>query len=219
MGKRGPAPKGEYLEKSAVLSTRITQDLRDQLEQSVKKSGLTLSREIEHRLRRSFADDAIAVEGYGDSRNRALMRMLALAVQTAWNPERPDANWLEDPWLFDHVVKTLNSLLQAIRPEQPVQPLKSEMLELAARIEQREVAARAWRDVQNADASLPLKAKPARHRLNRLKSDLGEVVMRPKIFYGTADELRRRAAELEKSETRAKGNPTTKSRRGKEKPQ
>lgn len=54
MGKRGSVAKGEYQDKSAVLSTRITADLRKMLESSVKKSGLTISREVEHRLRWSY---------------------------------------------------------------------------------------------------------------------------------------------------------------------
>ena len=51
---RGPKAKGEYHDKSAVLSTRISSELRKMLEASVKKSGLTISREVEHRLRWSF---------------------------------------------------------------------------------------------------------------------------------------------------------------------
>lgn len=54
MGKRGTKAKGEYHDKSAVISTRITSELRKMLETSVKKSGLTISREIEHRLRWSY---------------------------------------------------------------------------------------------------------------------------------------------------------------------
>ena len=44
MGRRGPKPKGEYVDKSATLSTRISAELRAQLEGAVRSSGLKLSR-------------------------------------------------------------------------------------------------------------------------------------------------------------------------------
>ena len=117
MGKRGPAAKGEFGDKSAVLSTRISADLRAWLEKAKAESGLTLSREIEFRLRRTFTVDETIKESFGSRRNRALMKMLSMAMETTSRPDSSsERDWMDDPWLFDQVVRTLNNILRAIRP-------------------------------------------------------------------------------------------------------
>jgi hypothetical protein len=204
MGKRGPATKGEYLGKSAVLSTRITPELRAHLEDAVKRSGLTLSREIEHRLRRTFHEDEKIAEGFGSRRNRALMKMVAMAMQTAWNPDRPDAEWLDDPWMFEQVVRLVNNVLEGARPQGVIPPLSWGPLNAAAELSAMDTPARLWREIQHADASLPLNASGPRHVANLIKSDLGEVASRPQIFEGTAKDFRRKADEMEKSQSRPK---------------
>ncbi len=50
----GRKPQGPYHGKTAVLSTRITQALRTALEKSAQQSGLSLSQEVEARLRNSL---------------------------------------------------------------------------------------------------------------------------------------------------------------------
>jgi hypothetical protein len=58
MHKRAPGggrkPQGEFKGKSATLTTRITQQTRQQLEHASRKNGLSLSQEVERRLVRSF---------------------------------------------------------------------------------------------------------------------------------------------------------------------
>lgn len=192
MGKRGPAPKGEYADKSAVLSTRISADLRTQLEKAVKVSGLTLSREVEHRLRRTFQEDKNAVEGFGTRRNLALMKTVAQATQIAFNPAHPDADWMDDPLMFEMVVRIINQLLEGIRP--------APAPELAAFAELATIDSPAWmwRHIQQGDASLPFGVSSGQSIVNRIKAELGDVADRPKFFEGTADDMRRRAAELDK---------------------
>lgn len=188
MGKRGPAAKGEFGDKSAVLSTRISADLRAALEKSVAQSGLTLSREIEHRLRRSFDDDKMADEGFGTRRNRALMKMIALSMQTAWHPDKPDAEWLDDRWLFHQTLQRINLILMAIRPPGPVEPpADPELRQKLEQVDAMERASDMWHFIQRADASLPLRADPADRVFNRLKADLGEVAQRPEIVQTTAE--------------------------------
>ena len=203
MGKRGPAAKGEFGDKSAVLSTRISAELRAALEKSVAKTGLTLSREIEHRLRRSFDDDRLASEGFGNRRNRALMKMIAISTQTAWHPDKPDVDWLDDPWLFHQTLQRINFILMGARPNGKVEPPSNQklrrQLELVDPIER---AGEVWNFIQRADSSLPLQADPSLRLFNRLKADLGEVAQRPEIVKSTEEEAikttRMIAREIEK---------------------
>jgi hypothetical protein len=85
MAKRGAVPKGEYVGKSAVLSTRITPDLREGLQNAANKSGRSLSQEIEYRLRRSFGEDQKISDLFGSDSIFILVRMIALSLQ-APNP-------------------------------------------------------------------------------------------------------------------------------------
>lgn len=56
MGKRGPKAKGPYENRTTVVSTKITPELRDALHAGAKANGRSLSHEIEVRLRETFAD-------------------------------------------------------------------------------------------------------------------------------------------------------------------
>lgn len=192
MGKRGPAPKGEFGDKSAVLSTRISAELRAALEASVEKTGLTLSREIEHRLRRTFQEEETIDAAWGSQRNYRLMQMAGLAITAAWNPENPEADWLTDPVAFEIALRTVVSILEAVRP-----PGGVPKLDAFAEFSTINGPAKMWKGVQNADASLPLSDKGRKHLANRIKSDLGDVTSRPQIFEGTAAEMRAEADRLD----------------------
>jgi hypothetical protein len=217
MGKRGPAAKGEFGDKSAVLSTRISADLRAWLEKAKAESGLTLSREIEFRLRRTFTVDETIKESFGSRRNRALMKMLSMAMETTSRPDSSsERDWMDDPWLFDQVVRTLNNILRAIRPpgeaESPwAGSAFAESAEAIDRIGAREKAAALVVGVARGDASLPLDVSKSQRIVNLLKSDLGDVVQRPQFFEGNADEIR---AELARRAS-VKNHPTPKRRKAK----
>lgn len=195
MGKRGPAAKGEFGDKSAVLSTRISAELRTALEKSVARSGLTLSREIEHRLRRTFIDDEKISEGFGTWRNQAIMRMAATLTRTVYRNDQPGAEWLDDPWLFDQYIDRLNTLLKGYRPQgearMPANVYGTPILdnEETHRLAGRQAVALLVAAVQDADASLPLVTRK-RGKLNRLKADLGPIAARPEIVFGNAAEFR-----------------------------
>src|SRR6266851_2066207 len=201
MGKRGPAAKGEFGDKSAVLSTRISAELRAALEKSVAQSGLTLSREIEHRLRRTFSDDEKISEGFGTRRNRAFMHIAAMLTQTLHRKDQPAAEWLDDPWLFEQYVIKLNALLEAFRPpgvaSPPANVFGTPILdnEEVHRHVARASVALLVSAVQNADASLSL-VPEKRGKLNLLKADLGPIAARSEIVSGNADELRELAQKL-----------------------
>ena len=110
----------------------------------------------------------------------------------------------------------MNTLLGALRPLGPIEPPANyygmgldtpEMHKLASK----QKAFHLIHEVQTADASLPLKAG-SRGRANLAKSDLGNVIDRPKIFRGTAKELREKADRLEAQENLARGQKRRKIR-------
>ena len=173
MGKRGPTPKGEYADKRAVLSTRISAELRNALERAVKKNGHTLSREVEHRLRRTFNGEQATAEMFGGIRNSRLMQMVGIAM-TLRDPERRGADWLSDPGLFVEVMKTIHHLLWAIRPEGTIKHLN-----LNGRDRPAEIAEAVWAMIHAGDATLPLRVSARQHRANLVKADLGEIAERP----------------------------------------
>lgn len=177
MAKRGPAPRGEYADKSAVLSTKISSELRSQLEKAVKVSGLTLSREVEHRLRRTFQDEATNVEMFGGQRNYRLMQLVGLAM-TLRDPDESNPDWLNDPSQFLDVLRTIHRLLWQIRPEGTDAIVAAGGPDCSVR-----VAEELWAAVHSADATLPLGVSPQQHRRNLVKDDLGEIVSRLTFSY------------------------------------
>jgi hypothetical protein len=201
MGKRGPAAKGEYADKSAVLSTSISAELRTALEKSVAQSGFTLSREVERRLRRTFNDDEKISEGFGTRRNRAIMHMVAMMTRTVYRKDQPEAEWLDDPWLFDQYMDRLDTFLKGLRPKgaakMPANVYGTPVLdnEETHRLVGRQTVARLLQEVQSGDASLPLGAGK-RGKFNILKADLGPIAARAEIVAGNADDFRESAKKL-----------------------
>src|SRR2546423_3193307 len=112
---KGPAPRGEYVGKSSVFSTRIRPDLRKKLEQAAKKSGRSLSQEIEHRLRRSFDEDEKIADRFGDRKTFLLMELMAKAIQFKGDDGEPD-QWLENPEDFEIAIAAALAVLEAVRP-------------------------------------------------------------------------------------------------------
>jgi hypothetical protein len=117
MGKRGPKAKGAYADKSAVLSTRISAELRAHIEAN-KKPGDTLSHAIEHRLRRSMTEDQEIAAAFGSESNYALMRLIALVIQ-GLSLKYPKArqNWLDDPESFRQVRAGILGVLEVLAPK------------------------------------------------------------------------------------------------------
>ncbi len=197
MGKRGPAPKGEYPDKSKVLSTRIRPDLRAQLDAASKESGRSLSQEIEHRLRRTFIEDEKFMYMFGSKTNFFIMRAIDLAIQTVVMNYEQKADWIHNPEIFEQVVKTIGFFLDAIRPPYVIRPPHSTSKKEKAIIYDpgdlvsRGTAALVWQAIQGADPSLPLQEGTNEdHRLALLKSELGAIAERPELSLDKAGNLR-----------------------------
>jgi hypothetical protein len=204
MGRRGPKAKGRYGEVTQVLSTRITASLRTALEAASKTSGLSLSSEVERRLRRSFNEDEKITAAFGSRRNYALMKVMASVLGTV-NPERPDAEWVDDPYTFEQVIKGVNAVLEALRPAGDIPAFRDPMLAAIGPAQEKMRAAAAFAAIQGADPIAPLTKTAKRQRvLATIKEDLGELANRPRVVIGSAKEFRRVADEMERSE-RPKG--------------
>jgi len=86
----GRKPKGEFVGKSATITTRIRPDTRDELETAARTNGRSLSQEAELRLRANLRPtDA-------QRRNRALGHAITLLAESIEKPT--GRSWLEDPF-------------------------------------------------------------------------------------------------------------------------
>ena len=167
---KGRAPKGEYVGKSSVFSTRIRPDLKKKLEQAAKRSGRSLSQEIEHRLSRSFIEDDKIAEMFGDRRTFVLMRMMADAIH--FGRETPNQTWLDNPEEFQKALSAALHVLEAIRP-QGVWPAGA-LPEQHQAARGQNAAFNVWRAVKRADPALPLnQGSSDDHKRRMMKDGLG----------------------------------------------
>jgi TraY domain len=167
---KGPAPRGEYVGKSSVFSTRIRPDLRKKLEQAAKRTGRSLSQEVEHRLNRSFIEDDKIAETFGDRRTFILMRMMADAIH--FGHERANLTWLDNPIEFEKAISAALLVLEAIRPEGDVPP--DALPTRHYQVQGERAAFNIWRAIKRADPSLPLnRGTNADHRHRFMKDGLG----------------------------------------------
>lgn len=206
MGKRGPAPKGEYASQNSVLSVRITFDLRSRLDEEVAKNGKGLSREVEHRLRRSFYDDDKINDYFGSRRDYAILKLIHSSIEAVANLEDPNADWTKDPYLFSQAVQAVNTVLEMIRPNGEI-PSGEKALDRGGNKQGRIRAAILLRDIKQAPPGFRTNPVDNEERLiGRLKDDLGELAEAATLPF-------KRVAEIPKSLLpifeRSKKNGTT----------
>jgi hypothetical protein len=176
--RRGPVPKGEYAGKAKTINTRATPELRDWLEKAAKKSGRSLSQEIETRLRRTFREEEDLAKQFGSADAARVFTAIAQILNMMRNPENPDADWLHDPLAFALAADAINATLYLVRPKEAT----NAFLAYALRVELKpwDVTTEVWRDIANSDPTLPLnndltfKQWFARH----LKNTIPEIVER-----------------------------------------
>ena len=112
----GRKPAGEFRNLTAVMSLRMPQDLRDQLERARKVSRRSLSQELIARAEASFELDR------DKSRDRALRAFCFLfseLVQAICPRDYPDESipdWRFNPWLFQTFRLAVAKLLDRFQP-------------------------------------------------------------------------------------------------------
>jgi hypothetical protein len=189
MGKRGPAPKGEYANKSAVLSTRITSDLKNSLASAAKSSGRSLSQEIEYRLRRSFDEDRNIFDLFGGRQLYAIFRIIPRLAEL--HGARRD-DWLHDPYLFDQTLRSVNAVLEQFRPHgevsrgagpraeanSPIQQSWSEAFQVAAETHGVWAAKNLVEQIAKGEPGLPAAPTKRCDPTPYIKNDLGTLTRR-----------------------------------------
>jgi hypothetical protein len=190
--RRGPAPKGEYADKAATISTRITADLRGWLERAAKNSGRTLSQEIENRLRQTFVEEDRMIDRFGGERTARILQVVASVLNGMRNPENPEADWLDDPRAFDLGVDAIYWTLEPVRPPNPpdwyelerIKDFNSPARELqiaAAHNAGREL----WREIAGShDRALPLNPNmtPKQRLASIIRNRIPEIVDRSRTI-------------------------------------
>jgi hypothetical protein len=190
--RRGPVPKGEYADKAATISTRITADLRGWLERAAKNSGRTLSQEIENRLRQTFVEEERMIDRFGGERTARILQVVASVLHGVRNSENPGAGWLDDPRAFDLGVDAIYWTLEPVRPPHPpdwhrledIKDFDSPARKLdvpAAHNAGREL----WREIAGSDdRALPLNAKmtPKQRLASIIRNKIPEVVDRSRTM-------------------------------------
>jgi hypothetical protein len=152
--RRGPAPKGDYAGKAKTINTRATPDLRSWLEKAAKKSGRSLSQEIETRLRRTFREEEDLAKAFGSAEAARVFQAMALTLNMIRNPENPEADWLHDPYAFALAAEAIHQTLYLVRPKEATDPFLAFAYD--SQVNPRDVTQEVWRDIANSDPTLPL---------------------------------------------------------------
>ena len=79
----GRKPQGEYADRTASFTMRMSQELRDRLDQEAGRSGRVLSQEVEHRLRQSLAWPIEIQKAWGPPHIKGLAQLVSRAAQPA----------------------------------------------------------------------------------------------------------------------------------------
>ncbi len=108
--KPGPKPRGPFEGKRKTLTTRITEETRERLEQAAESTGRSLSQEIELRLERAFLEEHAKFEEFGGEGIYRFMKVLAAVVGVV--EHRVGKKFDEDPYTRSQAIITLERLLE-----------------------------------------------------------------------------------------------------------
>jgi hypothetical protein len=155
-------------------------------------SSRVRSQEIEYRLRRTFSDDDKIESAFGSRRTYALMVMLANVIN--WTQNRTPnvkVDWADDPYAYDQVVRGINAVLEHFRPSGPVPQTAQEIADAGGSRQGVGAAVHILGEVQVADPALALMGSTLRqHKMKHLKTDLGALADRPRLFGKSGENTR-----------------------------
>jgi hypothetical protein len=189
----GKAPGGEFPDKSAVLSTRITPELRQALDAAAKASGRTLSQEIEVRLRYAFAEHPKI-----DPQTSGVLEILGLLMTQLRNPKAKDpqtARWFSDRYVFHQAVAAAVTVLNMFRPKGvPAINMPRDARIGEGRYQAASFAEALVADLQTADTAIAMDDPRAGHQLHMaaLRERMGEdLADRPEPYGMTSEQYKR----------------------------
>jgi hypothetical protein len=115
--------------KLANFSTRITPDLRDALEREAKRSGHSLSQEVERRLTDSLQAPKRTKEIWGEDRNLGLAHLVNRTAQIIEN--HTGGSWITNDYTFRALRAAVEELFRILNVESsvPRNPRRPEKLE------------------------------------------------------------------------------------------
>lgn len=173
---RRPRPANdEHAGVAKMFSVRLDPELRAALELAAERSGRSLGRELQIRLRHSITEEQKLEDRFGSYREALIWRAVAALMRATRDPRNPDAEWLDDPNAFDLAISSMYAYLQSIRPPRTAKHLPlSRKDSVGATLMGRRFAAAIWR----ADPSLPLTDAGMQAVGNLMKARIPEIVDR-----------------------------------------
>jgi hypothetical protein len=179
--------------KKAALGLRVTAEIKAALDEAAHRNGRTQSQEAELRLERSFRDQqhiAHALEATYGRQLAGLLLVLARVMNDTGSlcglvktyTIEGATEWPSVPYAFDQVVKAVNVVLEAFRPEgdvsapslgAPIQLRAGSMLG-AARTPDYERAARSMAELIDAGRQRAVALEAALAGADRYQASLGE---------------------------------------------
>ncbi len=120
--KRGRKPQGPHSNKPAVLTTRITKELREKLDRARKEHPLTLSlsQEVEVRLRKSFNAQGVAEEIFGDQETYGVALMIVETMNQMRN--MTGRHWAEDAFTLNACALAIGNVLRGFQASDDADP-------------------------------------------------------------------------------------------------
>jgi hypothetical protein len=120
--KAGRPPKDEGSKKNAHLSVRISSKLRDLLEEARRRSDgeVSLSDEVELRLRESFERDSEIEKRFGGRPTARLLEVLAehvRSIETSTGGADGELRWFNDRFTYDQVRSMIEVVLDHFKPD------------------------------------------------------------------------------------------------------
>jgi hypothetical protein len=106
-----------------VFSCRIRPDSRAALEKAAKAAKRSFSQQLEHLIRESAREERTLDAEFGGPRSYGLWKLCATAALTLRNiegPRLPRREFLDDPYVYDQVVRSTNVILEMFRPADPL---------------------------------------------------------------------------------------------------
>jgi hypothetical protein len=113
----GRKPQGEFSSKSAQLATRVTLETRRGLDAAAKKSGRSLSQEVERRLRDSLKSSAKAARDQPTAALAYLVTRLAELINAI--SKRP---WNSNRWCLETLKFAVTQLLDQVPAHESDRP-------------------------------------------------------------------------------------------------
>lgn len=111
----GAKPKGPITDKRRAFTTRITEEMRERLEQAAAESGRSISQETELMLESAFERDIAFHAMFGSAELNSLFKMLAAAADIV--DERMGKSWKSDYETFVAMKTAWEKLINGLRPD------------------------------------------------------------------------------------------------------